>query len=300
MGGTNVVTNDSGVQTELSEYKPYGEFSRHDVTGQPPTKYYFTDQYLDEETALYYYGARYYSPGLGRFISADTVVQEPGNPQTLNRYAYALNNPVNRIDPTGNVSIPGVLQNLVKLAFDAVKSIIMLKQTAEEVGNNIAQAVMHPQETAVALKAGIKEQLSTEEGQDQLIASGIFFLGTKKFSEFIPRETKSSLSGSAHNSANYEKLKAQLTSQEIAGGHAFKKHIIQEGEFPGIKTKQQFADHIEGVITHSTEVRQLSNGRTAYWDGSTGTVVVRNPNALDGGTAFKPEKGYHYFKNILK
>ncbi len=105
LGGTNVVTNDSGVQTELSEYKPYGEFSRHDVTGAEPTRHYFTDQYLDEESALYYYGARYYSPGLGRFLSADTVVQEPGNPQTLNRYAYALNNPVNRIDPNGYSSL---------------------------------------------------------------------------------------------------------------------------------------------------------------------------------------------------
>ena len=60
----------------------------------------FTGQRLDS-TGLYYYGARYYDPAIGRFISADTVVQNPANPQTLNRYAYALNNPLKYIDPSG-------------------------------------------------------------------------------------------------------------------------------------------------------------------------------------------------------
>ena len=60
----------------------------------------FTGQILDS-TGLYYYNARYYDPTIGRFISADTVVQSYSNPQTLNRYAYCLNNPLNRTDPTG-------------------------------------------------------------------------------------------------------------------------------------------------------------------------------------------------------
>lgn len=57
---------------------------------------------LDDETGLYYYGARYYSPKLGRFITPDTIVQSPGDPQTFNRYAYCGGNPVNRIDPSGH------------------------------------------------------------------------------------------------------------------------------------------------------------------------------------------------------
>jgi len=39
---------------------------------------------------------------LGRFLSADTIVPSPGNPQSLNRYAYTLNNPVKYTDPTGH------------------------------------------------------------------------------------------------------------------------------------------------------------------------------------------------------
>lgn len=45
--------------------------------------------------------ARYYDPFLGRFISPDAIVQKPSDPQTLNRYAYARNNPVILVDPSG-------------------------------------------------------------------------------------------------------------------------------------------------------------------------------------------------------
>jgi len=51
---------------------------------------------------LYDYGARFYDPLLGRFISADTVVPGAGNPQALNRYAYVLNNPLRYTDPSGH------------------------------------------------------------------------------------------------------------------------------------------------------------------------------------------------------
>ncbi len=49
-----------------------------------------------------YYGARYYLPGLRRFILADTIVPEAANPQAFNHYAYTLNNPVRYSDPSGH------------------------------------------------------------------------------------------------------------------------------------------------------------------------------------------------------
>jgi len=67
----------------------------------PPTTYNYTGQRLDGGTGLLYYGARFYDPALMRFVQADTLVPEPGNPQSLNRYAYVLNNPLKYTDPTG-------------------------------------------------------------------------------------------------------------------------------------------------------------------------------------------------------
>jgi len=51
---------------------------------------------------LIYMNARYYMPEIGRFISADTIVPDPGNPQSYNRYSYSYNNPINYIDPSGH------------------------------------------------------------------------------------------------------------------------------------------------------------------------------------------------------
>jgi RHS repeat-associated protein len=63
---------------------------------------FYTDQELDAENGLYNYGARLYDPFIGRFISPDTIVQAPYNPQSLNRYSYCLNNPLRYTDPSGH------------------------------------------------------------------------------------------------------------------------------------------------------------------------------------------------------
>jgi hypothetical protein len=49
--------------------------------------------------------ARYQDPVIGRFAQPDTIVPEPGDPQSWNRYSYVRNNPVNRIDPTGHADL---------------------------------------------------------------------------------------------------------------------------------------------------------------------------------------------------
>jgi RHS repeat-associated protein len=97
LGSTNVVYDTSNDTWTTQRYYPYGSTR----SGEVPTDYTFTGQKLDESTGLMYYGARYYDAALGRFVQADTIVPEPGNPQALNRYSYVLNNPLRYVDPTG-------------------------------------------------------------------------------------------------------------------------------------------------------------------------------------------------------
>jgi RHS repeat-associated protein len=77
---------------------PFGEC--RNSQGTLPTDKLFTGQRLDT-TGLYYYGARYYDPQIGRFISPDPTIPDPKNPQALNRYSYCINNPFKYIDPSG-------------------------------------------------------------------------------------------------------------------------------------------------------------------------------------------------------
>jgi RHS repeat-associated protein len=56
----------------------------------------------DSGLGLYDYNARYYDPYINRFISADTIVPDPTNPQQYNRYSYVLNNALRYTDPSGH------------------------------------------------------------------------------------------------------------------------------------------------------------------------------------------------------
>lgn len=67
-----------------------------------PTDRQFTGQRRESGLGLYDYNARFYDPLLGRFIQADTIVPDHRNPQLLNRYSYAGNNPIRYNDPDGH------------------------------------------------------------------------------------------------------------------------------------------------------------------------------------------------------
>ena len=72
----------------------------------------FTGKERDAETGLDYFGARYMSSAQGRFTSPDPFTVTPGrviDPQQLNLYAYARNNPLKYVDPTGMIIDTGGL-----------------------------------------------------------------------------------------------------------------------------------------------------------------------------------------------
>ena len=110
LGSVSAATNASGALVGMQHYDPWG---RVRTGGIGLTARNFTGQRLDA-TGLLYYHARYYDPTLGRFISPDRLVPEPGDPQSLNRYAYVHNNPLKYTDPTGHW-----IESAVDIAFIA-------------------------------------------------------------------------------------------------------------------------------------------------------------------------------------
>ena len=90
----------SGNIISYEEYHPYGTTSFQAADGAldvPQKRYRYTGKERDEETGLYYHGARYYVPWLCRWISCDLIGIEDG----LNLYCYVSCNPINHNDPTG-------------------------------------------------------------------------------------------------------------------------------------------------------------------------------------------------------
>jgi RHS repeat-associated protein len=86
-------------------YKAWGE-NRYTSTGTTPTTYRYTGQREEAALGLYFYNSRWYDPAIGRFLQADSIVPNPGNPQSLNRYTYVLNSPLKYTDPTGHRETP--------------------------------------------------------------------------------------------------------------------------------------------------------------------------------------------------
>lgn len=104
LGSVNVVTDERARVVERREYKPYGAPSDWTGPNSGPREFLttFNGQRYDDDTGLYYFGARHYDSELGRFLTADTQVPDPMNPKHLNRYAFGGGNPIRYFDPTGH------------------------------------------------------------------------------------------------------------------------------------------------------------------------------------------------------
>ncbi|MHB8744573.1 MAG: RHS repeat-associated core domain-containing protein, partial [Sulfuricaulis sp.] len=95
LGSPQAMTNSTGALVWKASYDPFGNAT---VTTQTITNNLrLPGQYFDSETGLYYNGARYYDPRVGRYISSDPIGLVGG----LNTYAYVLNDPLFFIDPAG-------------------------------------------------------------------------------------------------------------------------------------------------------------------------------------------------------
>lgn len=106
------ITNASGTLTSQQRYLPFGGLRTDLPTPEyriSDTDYGYTGQRLLDAglDGLMDYKARFYSPALGRFIQPDTIIPNPSNPQSWNRYNYGLNNPSRYTDPTGHRPVEG-------------------------------------------------------------------------------------------------------------------------------------------------------------------------------------------------
>ncbi len=98
LGSSSYITNLDGEVVQHIEYVPFGEVFIEERNNIWNTPYLFNAKEFDEETGLYYYGARYYDPRVSLWISTDPM--EDKFP-SVSSYTYVINNPLNILDPNG-------------------------------------------------------------------------------------------------------------------------------------------------------------------------------------------------------
>jgi RHS repeat-associated protein len=141
LGSTRLVTSGSS-QVFSSDYVPYGV--EHGASGSE--EYMYTGMLYDAATGLYYDNARFYDPSTGKFLTADPVGGGKSDPQSLNAYAYARDNPLAIVDPSGlswkpltvllGVAVAGLIAiDAAQGGFDVLTDGITVEAISELVGS---------------------------------------------------------------------------------------------------------------------------------------------------------------------
>ena len=101
LGSSSYITNLDGEVAQHIEYVPFGEVFIEERNNMWNTPYLFNAKEFDEETGMYYYGARYYEPKLSLWMSTDPMQAKYPH---ISTYCYTFNNPIKFIDPNGKDS----------------------------------------------------------------------------------------------------------------------------------------------------------------------------------------------------
>jgi RHS repeat-associated protein len=161
-GSTIAMTDASGKITEAYAYDPFGRPINASVSDNH-FRYLGRHGVMDEENGLLYIRARYYSTKRGRFITKDPTTGKDGDSQSMNRYIYALNNPVRLIDISGLSAQEGSSASTSSTTSDLSHQHLVASSGNTDLAYSILQsAVKSGQEEAV--ERAIEKYLQSHSG----------------------------------------------------------------------------------------------------------------------------------------
>jgi len=143
LGSTSYVTDGSGEVYQHMEYFAFGETFIEEHSNTERTPYLFSGKELDDETGLYYFGARYYDPRTSIWQSVDPLAEKTGG---WSPYNYGFNNPLKMVDPDGKFSTE-VTENsdgtykVVAAKADGDRKIYVVNDKGQRTGKVIGKTV---------------------------------------------------------------------------------------------------------------------------------------------------------------
>ncbi len=147
LGSVRGLTNGAESLTDTYLYDAYG--NEVAATGTTENSYRFVGEQYDPNVGFYYLRARYYDPASGRFTSMDPAAGDPQSPVSLHRYLYANDNPVNYIDPTGEVTL-GEMMVVQNIIMHMVKATVPNQMRFFLRANMIAECMLRPAYTKLS------------------------------------------------------------------------------------------------------------------------------------------------------
>ncbi len=273
LGSTNVVANSSGAVVQTLDYLPYGATRLNSGSEKEARQY--IGQFADDKTSLSYLNARHYDAARGQFTSQDPVFWELGlskdgkdallNPQAMNSYAYANDNPIAGKDPDGRFCV------LCAAAY----ALLSPNVAGDPQFNPNGTISNTPQQSTIAASVFIGGFISGSGPASAASKTNIVFDGVWSKGTEISR---------AANAVRH------------ATDHA--------GDF-GLANASDYVNAARGFVTNAINgkypIKIGSNGMVRAYDATTNTFAAFRFNPNTGGTVistfFKPSGGSSYFGN---
>ena len=258
-----LTTDKDGTVEEEQGHYPFGE-SWYGGT----SNWQFTTYERDDESGLDYAIARYHGSGAGRFNTPDPIPGWVTNPQSLNRYAYVINDPVNGVDPLGlRVVHPWV---------ESVESFV-----ADDISWDISLDALTPDNLVIVDRVCV----STDDGH-----GGSIIHCTNYATRFVPPDEgrfNSGRGGGAATSGGASATQSPCSEPRYADAIAFMKRHQSDAR----KVATAMNTTVANVLGHA--------GYEAGWKEQTShTTVANNYFGLTVGPEFKGTTGQHQVGNL--